>query len=33
MATTRGLSFTTTMWVIDWVHDDTTNGWAATLPT
>jgi len=33
MATSRGLSFTTTMWVIDWVHNNTTNGWAATLPT
>ena len=27
MTSSCGLSFTTTMWVIDWVHDNTTNLW------
>jgi hypothetical protein len=33
MATTGSLSFTATMWVINWVHNNATNGWAATLPS
>jgi hypothetical protein len=33
MATSRGLSFSTTMWVIDWVHNNTTDSWATSLPT
>ena len=32
MATTRGLTFTTTMWVIDWVHGDAADGRALALP-
>jgi hypothetical protein len=30
---TRGTTFTTTVWVINRVHSNTTNGWADTLPT
>ena len=32
MATTGGLTLTTTVWVVHRVHGDTTNGWANTLP-
>src|SRR5699024_10880089 len=33
MTTTGGLTLTTTVRVIDRVHDDTTDGWAPALPT
>jgi hypothetical protein len=33
VATTRGLTFTTTVWVVNRVHSYTTNGWADALPT
>jgi hypothetical protein len=32
VTTTRGLTFTTTVWVINRVHGNTTNGWANALP-
>jgi hypothetical protein len=31
--TTRGLTFTTTEWVVDRVHGNTTSLWANALPT
>jgi hypothetical protein len=33
MTTTRSLTFTTTMRVINRVHDNTANRWANTSPT
>jgi hypothetical protein len=30
---TRGTTFTTTVWVVYWVHGYTTYGWANALPT
>src|SRR3990167_5094153 len=33
MTTTRSFTFTTTMWVIYWIHRDTTNGWTNTAPS
>ena len=32
MTTTGGLTFTTTKWVVHWVHSHTTSLWADTLP-
>ncbi|GBH07227.1 hypothetical protein KPSA1_00577 [Pseudomonas syringae pv. actinidiae] len=32
MTTTRGTTFTTTMWVVNRVHGNTTNGWANATP-
>ena len=32
MTTTRGAAFTTTHWVIDRIHRNTTNTWATTEP-
>jgi hypothetical protein len=33
MSTTRGLTFTTTVWMINWVHNNASNGWSHTAPT
>jgi hypothetical protein len=33
VTSTGSLTFTTTVWVVDWVHGYTTNGWANALPT
>jgi hypothetical protein len=32
MSATGGTTFTTTMWVIYWVHNNTTNRWTTALP-
>ena len=33
MTSAFGFTFTTTMWVIDWVHCCTTNGWSSSKPS
>ena len=32
MAATGGTTLTTTMWVVDWIHRNTTNLWTTTEP-